>query len=214
MVDIERLFIQNNDVKLEAEYFQSISNKTSAFLICHPHPQFGGNMWNNVVSAIFNMLIESDISCLRFNFRAVGKSTGNHTSGRGELSDVKVCIDFLIEQKSISNILICGYSYGAAIGCSAINYSDKIFAYIAISLPWDFIGSKYKKLTQSDKPKLFLQGDRDDIAHFNKFEEHYSFYDEPKNYKIINGADHFYRSYESQLAKKVFKFYKSLINED
>ena len=154
------------------------------------------------------------ISCLRFNFRAVGKSTGNHTSGRGELSDVKACIDFLIEQKSISNILICGYSYGAAIGCSAINYSDKIFAYIAISLPWDFIGSKYKKLTQSDKPKLFLQGDRDDVAHYNKFEEHYLFYDEPKNYKIINGADHFYRSYESQLAKKVFKFYKSLIKED
>ena len=40
MVDIERLFIQNNDVKLEAEYFQSISDKKSAVLICHPHPQF------------------------------------------------------------------------------------------------------------------------------------------------------------------------------
>jgi alpha/beta superfamily hydrolase len=30
---------------------------------------------------------------MRFNFRGVGNSTGNHTSGKGELSDVQACID-------------------------------------------------------------------------------------------------------------------------
>ena len=40
MVDTEKIFIANEDIKLEAEYFQSNSNKKSAVLICHPHPQF------------------------------------------------------------------------------------------------------------------------------------------------------------------------------
>ncbi|MFX0187468.1 MAG: alpha/beta hydrolase [Candidatus Hodarchaeota archaeon] len=209
MVETEKFFIENNGIKLEAEYFQSNSDKTSAVLICHPHPQFGGNMLNNVVSGVFCELIKKDISCLRFNFRAVGRSSGEHTSGRGELSDVKACIDFLINKKDNKKIFICGYSYGAAIGCSAINYSEKIIGFAAISFPWDFVGSKYQKLSQTDKPKLFLQGDRDDIARYDRFEAHYKTYQDPKEYKIVKGADHFYGGYEDQVAAEVVHFYSS-----
>ena len=58
-------------------------------------------MYNNVVTAVFNIFMSNNISCLRFNFRAVGRSTGNHSSGRGELSDVKACIDYLINNKKV-----------------------------------------------------------------------------------------------------------------
>ena len=174
--------------------------------------KFGGDMHNNVVSAVFNNCISNKISCLRFNFRAVGRSTGSHSSGRGELSDVKSVIDFLINKKQIKKIFICGYSYGAAIGCSAINYSQKIIGYAAISFPWDFMGSKYKKLSQSDKPKLFIQGDRDEIANFKNFELHFESYNDPKKYEIISGADHFYwGGYENQAAEMVLAFYQSII---
>ena len=168
-------------------------------------------MNNNVVSAVFNILESKDLSCLRFNFRGVGRSTGSHTSGRGELSDVKACIDYLIDNKNIQKIFMCGYSYGAAIGCSAVNYSEKIIGYAAISFPWDFMGSKYKKLSQSTKPKMFIQGDRDNIAYYDKFREHYSSYDEPKDYKIIQGADHFYWGHEKESAESVLAFYQSII---
>ena len=168
-------------------------------------------MHNNVVSAVFNRFMSNDVSCLRFNFRAVGRSTGSHSSGRGELSDVKACIDFLINDKKMERIFICGYSYGAAIGCSAVNHSEKIIGYAAISFPWDFIGAKYKKLSQTDKSKLFIQGNRDDVANLNNFQEHYDFYSNPKESKIINGADHFYWGYEKQAADEVFKFYQSII---
>ncbi|MFX0041548.1 MAG: alpha/beta hydrolase [Candidatus Hodarchaeota archaeon] len=211
MVEIEKIFILNNEIKLEAEYFQSKSNKDKpVVLICHPHPQFGGNMFNNVVSAIFNILIRNDISCLRFNLRAVGRSNGTHSNGSGELSDVKACIDFLVNEKDIKKVVICGYSYGAAIGCSAVNHSDKVIGYIAISFPWDFMGINYKELSQSKKPKFFLQGDRDTIALFDKFLDHYKYYIEPKQYEIISGADHFYWGYEDQISEKVFKFYQSI----
>ena len=210
MVEIEKLFISNNEIELESEYFQSKLNKDEPIvLICHPHPQFGGNMFNNVVSAVFNILIKNDISCFRFNFRAVGQSTGTHSNGRGELSDVKVCIDYLVNEKQLKKIIICGYSYGAAIGCSAVNHSDKVIGYIAISFPWDFMGIN-KELSQSEKPKFFLQGDRDTIARFDKFLDHYKYYIEPKQYEIISGADHFYWGYEDQIAEKVSKYYNSM----
>ena len=43
MHSVEKLFILNNEVKLEAEVFQ-IEKKTfgCVALMCHPHPQFLG----------------------------------------------------------------------------------------------------------------------------------------------------------------------------
>ncbi|MFX0058608.1 MAG: alpha/beta hydrolase [Candidatus Hodarchaeota archaeon] len=211
MVEVEKIFIENNEIKLEAEYFQSVENTVHPIvLICHPHPQFGGDMYNNVVSAIFNLLTQNQISALRFNFRGVGESNGSHTSGSGELTDVKTCIDYLMNQKDFKKIFICGYSYGAAIGCSAVNYSEKVIGYCAISFPWDFMGIKYKELAQTEKPKLFIQGDRDDIANYSRFKSHYEFYQNPKKYVIIEGADHFYWGYEDQLANVMLDFYKSI----
>jgi len=203
------IFITNNDIKLEAELFQSKLGTENVFvLICHPHPQYGGNMFNNVVSGVFNKLVRNNISCLRFNFRGVGRSTGSHSDGTGELGDVHACIDFLINEKKYEKIFLCGYSYGAAIGCSAVEYSDKIAGYISVSFPWDFMGSKFKELSQSSKPKLFIQGDRDTVAHYGTFQENFDFYLEPKQKKIIEGADHFYGNYEEQVANAVLEFLK------
>ena len=41
MYNVEKLFILNNEVKLEAEVFK-IKRETSSCvtLMCHPHPQF------------------------------------------------------------------------------------------------------------------------------------------------------------------------------
>ena len=169
-------------------------------------------MHNNVVNAIFNNLIDNKISCLRFNFRAVGMSTGSHSSGEGELSDVKVCIDFLINKEKAEKIIVCGYSYGAAIGCSTINYLNEVIGYIAISFPWDMIREKYKKLSQSEKPKMFIQGDKDNIAIYNRFLAHFNYYLEPKKYKILKGADHFYIGFETQVSLAVLEFYNLISN--
>jgi alpha/beta superfamily hydrolase len=167
-------------------------------------------MHNNVVSEIFNSLIDKDISCLRFNFRAVGRSTGFHSNGEGEISDVKACIDFLILEKKARKIIICGYSYGAAIGCSNVNYKNQIIGFIAISFPWDMINKKYKMSSQTEKPKLFIQGDNDSIAIYSRFLTHYNDYFDPKTYKIIKGADHFYSGYEYQISNSVLEFYNTI----
>jgi alpha/beta superfamily hydrolase len=208
---IKTLFISNQNIKIEAEWFHSNveNNEELSILLVHPHPQYGGNMNNNVISALFNIFNKNDISCLRFNFRGVGRSTGNHTDGYGEISDVESCIDFMLKNES-KKILICGYSYGAAIGCSAVNYSENIIGYCAISFPWDFIGADFKQKSQSKKPKLFIQGNRDNIALYDKFDSHFNYYLEPKRKVIINGADHFYGGFEQEISQEVYNFFKSI----
>ncbi|TFF98940.1 MAG: hypothetical protein EU541_06225 [Promethearchaeota archaeon] len=207
----KNLFIENEKMKLESEFYDSDSNKSEAILLAHPHPGYGGSMHNNVVSGIFRVLIENDIPCLRFNFIGVGDSQNKGSDEVDPISQVQFCIDFLSSQKSFSKILICGYSYGAAISCSAVNYSDKVIGFIAISFPWDFMGSRFKELSQTKKPKFFIQGNRDNIAPYGNFMEHYDSYQEPKSYEVIKGANHFYRGFESQISKSVVEFYNKIL---
>jgi alpha/beta superfamily hydrolase len=169
-------------------------------------------MYNNVVSSIFNIFVENGVSCLRFNFRGVGNSTGSHSNGKGELNDTRACIEYLVNDHNFDKIIIYGYSYGAAIGCSTVNDFKEIIAYCAISFPWDFMGPEYKKLSQSEKNKLFIQGNRDTLAKYENFKNHYEFYLKPKRFKVINGADHFYVGYEQDIAKESYDFYQFLVD--
>jgi len=204
MVAVEKLFIPNNGNKIEAEFFQSNLGKVRPItLIFHPHPQYGGNMYNNVVSGVFKKLVEHDFSCFRFNFRGVGNSTGSHSNGTGEVSDVHACIDFLIKE-GFERIMLCGYSYGAAIGCSMVNYSDNIIGFISIAFPFGFMDI-YKQKSQTSKPKLLIQGKRDEVAHFDQFQENYEFFSDPKKSLILD-TDHFYWGYEEQVAKEILQF--------
>ena len=57
-------------------------------VICHPHPLHGGNMDNNVVLAVSLALIEQGFATIRFNFRGVGNSEGEHTKGEKEYEEV------------------------------------------------------------------------------------------------------------------------------
>jgi alpha/beta superfamily hydrolase len=204
MVATEKIFISNNENELEAEIFLSKLGKSLPItLICHPHPQYGGNMYNNVVSGVFNKLIENEYSCLRFNFRGVGNSTGNHSNGTGEVEDVHACINFLINE-GFERILLCGYSYGAAIGCSTVDYAENIIGFVSIAFPWGFMAI-YKQKSQTSKPKLFIQGNRDEVAHFDHFQENYDSYSDPKKNLILD-TDHFYWGYEEQVANEILEF--------
>jgi len=169
-------------------------------------------MNNNVVTTIFEKTIKKDITTLRFNFRGVGRSTGMVQDGEGNISDVLACFNFLQEEKKVKKVLICGYSYGAAVGTSIVNNSDKIIGFCAISFPWDFMNPKYKKMSLTEKPKLFIQGDQDNIAPYDRFLKHYHEYPDPKEKVIIHGADHFYWGYEENIANEVVSFYENLIN--
>ncbi len=57
-------------------------------VVAHPHPLYGGTMHNKVVQTLTRALVQADWEVVRFNFRGVGASVGEHDGGRGELQDL------------------------------------------------------------------------------------------------------------------------------
>ena len=72
--------VQGRDVKipvgeifLEAKLGCDEQTSTGpGVVICHPHPQFGGSMDNNVVWALCDAFVERGYVAVAFNFRGVG----------------------------------------------------------------------------------------------------------------------------------------------
>src|SRR6266849_4575887 len=62
------------------------------FVLCHPHPLYGGDMDNPVVIRAAEVVREAGHATLRFNFRGVGSSTGSHDKGAGEQDDVRAAV--------------------------------------------------------------------------------------------------------------------------
>lgn len=70
-------------------------------VVCHPHPLYGGDMDNYVVSALCRGLVEQGIAALRFNFRGVGRSTGTYGEGKGEIEDARSALTYLASRPEI-----------------------------------------------------------------------------------------------------------------
>ena len=81
-------------------------------VLVHPHPLYGGEMRNPVITAMMRTFQEHDWSTLRFNFRGVGASCGTYDEGRGEVDDLLAAVDRL-RQEGVERVLLAGYSFGA-----------------------------------------------------------------------------------------------------
>src|SRR5664280_3157539 len=75
--------------RLEALLNTGSANAPYSALICHPHPLGGGTMHNKVVYHAMKVFSALGLPVLRFNFRGVGLSEGEHDHGHGEQDDVR-----------------------------------------------------------------------------------------------------------------------------
>jgi alpha/beta superfamily hydrolase len=107
-------------------------------VICHPHPLYGGNMFNNMTSALKKGLLARGTACLRFNFRGTGQSEGSHGEGLDELEDVRAALDYLTDQETIDpdRIVVAGYSFGCWVGLRAAAKDSRPSRLIGISPRW------------------------------------------------------------------------------
>ena len=106
------LFIPASHGRLEAILKKPTVEQTGVALVCHPHPLGAGTMHNKVVYRAAAGLLDAGLTTLRFNFRGVGLSTGEHDDGRGEKQDVIDCLDYLSENYPNQPITLAGFSFG------------------------------------------------------------------------------------------------------
>jgi len=86
-------------------------------VIAHPHPLFGGTMENKVVQTLARAFVQSGWRSLRFNFRGVGASQGEHDEGRGETEDL---LHIIASEAASGPLAIGGFSFGSYVAVNAI----------------------------------------------------------------------------------------------
>jgi alpha/beta superfamily hydrolase len=84
-------------------------------VLCHPHPLYGGSMHDGVLDCLARALLDAGVSCLRFNFRGVGASSGSYDGGEGEMDDLLAAIRWIESNEAPTELWLGGYSFGAFI---------------------------------------------------------------------------------------------------
>jgi hypothetical protein len=196
--------------KLRLEGIASIPDGGGPFpavVVCHPHPLYGGDMYNNVVSVVSVALVQAAIIALRFNFRGVGGSQGEFGQGVGEQDDVRAAIAYLssIDGVDPERIGFAGYSAGAGFGVKVACDDNRIRVLAAISPPISMFD--FECLKGCAKPKILVSGERDDFTPAARFIEFCQGLPDPKEFATIAGADHFWWGHESEVADRVAGFF-------
>lgn len=88
-------------------------------ICCHPHPLHGGSMTNKVVHILARTFDELGCQTIRFNFRGVGKSTGEFANGIGECEDLLAVTRWVKQQFPAAPIWLAGFSFGAYVALMA-----------------------------------------------------------------------------------------------
>jgi uncharacterized protein len=97
-----------------------VASPKGGFVVCHPHPLYGGDMDNPVVIRSVEVAQAAGYATLRFNFRGAGGSEGVHDKGRGEQEDVRAAVAALASHLPAgSRVGVMGYSFGAAMAARA-----------------------------------------------------------------------------------------------
>ena len=132
-VEAARLVLETiDDVVLDAEVLAPPSPWAAA-VVCHPHPLYGGDMRNNVVDAIVHALAANGVAALRFDFRGVGRSGGEHGDGETERLDVVAAIEAVAPLAGDGPVLLAGYSFGAAVALSVAD--PRLEGWFAVAPP-------------------------------------------------------------------------------
>lgn len=115
MPRITPLSLQGPAGALQAELIEPDAAPSFVATVAHPHPLYGGDMDNHVVTAAANAVVELGGAALRFNFRGTGGSEGRHDEGRGETEDLGACEQELQRRFPRLPRVGVGYSFGAVV---------------------------------------------------------------------------------------------------
>lgn len=190
-------FITRDGIELEGLFHNGDKGK---LVICHPHPEFGGDMYNNVVTALVSAAKKCNWASLRFNFRGTGASKGSFSGGHAELADVEAAIHWLYTNaNNVGPLLVAGYSFGAVAGLRAAYDMKVVEGLVAVAPPLVMYDLDF--LDGAKKPLFFIAGDEDqfcrkhDLLTLNRKLN--------ANLEWIDGADHFFIGHEEELVRRM-----------
>jgi len=199
----EPLTFPSGDLTLEGLLHRPPVVPHPAVVVCHPHPLFGGDMHNSVVTAVCRAFVEAGIAALRFNFRGVGRSQGTFGDGVGEREDAVAALAYLRLREGVDSakVALAGYSFGAAVALVAAD--EQVAALAAISPP---AFGHDMALPAIACPTLLITGERDDVAPSAQVTALGRTLGPQCRVEVVPGADHFWWGRDEELAQAVVGF--------
>ena len=195
--------------------YRAVGVPTAAVLVCSPHPNFGGDMENNVAAAVAERL-STEAVVLRFDYRGVGQSRIELPPGVSAfdywdnieqtldyaepLADTEAAADELSALSGGLPMVAVGYSFGAVMATRTAVSDGRLVAMVGIAPPLTRV--RFEHLARCGKPCLLVSG-RDDFV-----------YDSAAAERLIElagealtlqrpAADHFFIGSEAELAEGV-----------
>jgi alpha/beta superfamily hydrolase len=177
--------------RLEAILMKPDGPPAAVGIVCHAHPLYGGMMHFKVVFRAAKALQHCGVAALRFNFRGVGRSEGEHDYGRGEQDDVRAALDEAARRFPGLPQLLGGFSFGSSMALRVGVTEPRVHALFALGFPLSLTPDT-PFLAECRKPRLFVQGGEDRFGRGDEVRELVRPLPEPKRLVVLEGADHFF----------------------
>lgn len=158
----QKLWIEGPAGRLECALRDARPARAAAVL-AHPHPLGGGTMHHPVIFHSDRELHGAGFATLRFNFRGVGGSDGEHDEGRGEVDDLAAAASWLRGAAPGLPLVLVGFSFGSRCAVRLAPSDPAVAAVVAIGLPvlaYD-LAADLRKL---GKPLAVVQGSEDEFG--------------------------------------------------
>jgi hypothetical protein len=204
-----KIFFNGIAGRLEGHYDAPSQNTpVGKALILHPHPLYGGTMNNKIVHAAYQAFKSANYAVMRFNFRGVGRSEGEHGKGSDDLSDAAAALNWMsIHNPSISGPhIIVGYSFGAWIGMQLLMRRPDISQFIIIAPPITMFDFNF--LAPCPNPGLVIYGGKDQLTPSKNMEDFIRHLKGPKNNNIttccLDNADHYFKNHTDDIKTEIW----------
>ncbi|MEX2617701.1 MAG: alpha/beta hydrolase [Alphaproteobacteria bacterium] len=208
--------INGPEGRIEARYLAAKVPNAPIALFLHPHPLHGGTMNNKVVYSLYQTFLARGFSCLRFNFRGVGRSQGTFSRGEGEMSDAAAALDWLQANNQDSpQCWIAGFSFGAWIGMQLLMRRPEITGFISVAPPANMYDFSF--LAPCPASGLVVQGDKDEIVPADSVQKLIDKLRQQKgvtiSHEIVPGANHFFNGHMDELVGHVGSYIDTAMME-
>ena len=199
----QEITIEGPDVKLEG--LLTRGNRTPGVLVAHPHPQNGGNMFNNVVAKVCETFYKMGYWTLRFNFRGVGLSTGEYGDGLLEQDDYMYALDAFSKHLGKRPPIVCaGYSFGSYVVYKSMERISKPSKILLIAPPLNVMDFDYEyhfNTCHRSHEITIIIGDSDEFCSKEKV-EHFAKHTKSR-IKILKNVNHYFRGSGNKLEQEI-----------
>ena len=172
-----------------ADVPEAEEERPATIVICHPHSLHGGTMHNKVVTIMERSMREVGLRTVRFNFRGVGESEGEHDEGYGETDDLFAVTEFVRHTRPNDQLWLGGFSFGSYIATRAAQHLQ-LGQLICIAPPVDRYD--FSELQHPGCPWLVVQGDEDEVVNIEDVLNWEQTVDPRPDVIVMEQAGHFF----------------------